>query len=129
MYQSSPPSTLSSIVFYATLFTPLFFFSSYGDHLALHSFPTRRSSDLRTERKGRYLARFCLPALEDRNAIRKHIPQINRDRKSTRLNSSHTVISYAVFCLKKKKNDNVNLEMVALQETRNRENVTQATLV
>src|SRR5260221_3308210 len=30
-----------------------------------------------------------------------HIPR--RDRKSTRLNSSHTVISYAVFCLKKKK--------------------------
>src|SRR5438034_5260927 len=28
----------------------------------------------------------------------------HRDRKSTRLNSSHTVISYAVFCLKKKKN-------------------------
>src|SRR5262252_9917374 len=27
------------------------------------------------------------------------------DRKSTRLNSSHTVISYAVFCLKKKRND------------------------
>src|SRR5438132_8053703 len=30
-------------------------------------------------------------------------PQEVRDRKSTRLNSSHTVISYAVFCLKKKK--------------------------
>src|SRR5688500_19195604 len=28
------------------------------------------------------------------------------DRKSTRLNSSHLVISYAVFCLKKKKNTN-----------------------
>src|SRR5438132_170751 len=28
------------------------------------------------------------------------------DRKSTRLNSSHTVISYAVFCLKKKKHPN-----------------------
>src|SRR2546426_6973378 len=28
-----------------------------------------------------------------------------RDRKSTRLNSSHLVISYAVFCLKKKKSD------------------------
>src|SRR5438034_7224607 len=28
---------------------------------------------------------------------------MNIDRKSTRLNSSHTVISYAVFCLKKKK--------------------------
>src|SRR5947207_5588708 len=32
------------------------------------------------------------------------IPRSTRsDRKSTRLNSSHTVISYAVFCLKKKK--------------------------
>src|SRR2546426_10038850 len=30
----------------------------------------------------------------------------NEDRKSTRLNSSHLVISYAVFCLKKKKNTN-----------------------
>src|SRR5436190_10540648 len=29
-------------------------------------------------------------------------PKSSRDRKSTRLNSSHTVISYAVFCLKKK---------------------------
>src|SRR5256885_10994959 len=28
-----------------------------------------------------------------------------KDRKSTRLNSSHLVISYAVFCLKKKKNE------------------------
>src|SRR5690625_4732630 len=30
------------------------------------------------------------------------------DRKSTRLNSSHVAISYAVFCLKKKKKDNIN---------------------
>src|SRR3712207_7545908 len=30
----------------------------------------------------------------------------HRDRKSTRLNSSHANISYAVFCLKKKKNNN-----------------------
>src|SRR5256885_11717091 len=32
-----------------------------------------------------------------------------RDRKSTRLNSSHLVISYAVFCLKKKKQSHVTL--------------------
>src|SRR5260221_5325191 len=32
-------------------------------------------------------------------------PRTQQDRKSTRLNSSHTVISYAVFCLKKKKID------------------------
>src|SRR5688572_31212563 len=31
------------------------------------------------------------------------IPDQNADRKSTRLNSSHSQISYAVFCLKKKK--------------------------
>src|SRR5258707_2541970 len=31
-------------------------------------------------------------------------PPHHRDRKSTRLNSSHANISYAVFCLKKKKN-------------------------
>src|SRR5258708_14233412 len=30
--------------------------------------------------------------------------RVARDRKSTRLNSSHQIISYAVFCLKKKKN-------------------------
>src|SRR2546426_619461 len=33
-----------------------------------------------------------------------------RDRKSTRLNSSHLVISYAVFCLKKKKNQYVHIK-------------------
>src|SRR2546426_7516253 len=33
------------------------------------------------------------------------------DRKSTRLNSSHLVISYAVFCLKKKKKQNVKREV------------------
>src|SRR5260221_2937789 len=36
-------------------------------------------------------------------AERLEDPQGRGDRKSTRLNSSHTVISYAVFCLKKKK--------------------------
>src|SRR5256885_12233364 len=35
------------------------------------------------------------------------------DRKSTRLNSSHLVISYAVFCLKKKKNDFINHMLTA----------------
>src|SRR5574341_1816585 len=34
-----------------------------------------------------------------------HIANSNADRKSTRLNSSHQLISYAVFCLKKKKKD------------------------
>src|SRR3989454_4668902 len=36
---------------------------------------------------------------------------VKRDRKSTRLNSSHLVISYAVFCLKKKKKKNTKLNI------------------
>src|SRR5438034_2630808 len=40
-----------------------------------------------------------------------------RDRKSTRLNSSHTVISYAVFCLKKKKKKK-NIRNILLKERR-----------
>src|SRR5215204_6922012 len=42
------------------------------------------------------------PASPARAPVHRRWPP--RDRKSTRLNSSHTVISYAVFCLKKKKN-------------------------
>src|SRR5256885_5540930 len=34
--------------------------------------------------------------------LRDDVPGLQSDRKSTRLNSSHLVISYAVFCLKKK---------------------------
>src|SRR5258708_24002316 len=36
------------------------------------------------------------------------------DRKSTRLNSSHQIISYAVFCLKKKKKDTVTIHVSTL---------------
>src|SRR3712207_8451732 len=36
---------------------------------------------------------------------RQAVDQLRRDRKSTRLNSSHANISYAVFCLKKKKKE------------------------
>src|SRR5256885_2240121 len=44
---------------------------------------------------------FQLPALTHRGHILEQLRSL--DRKSTRLNSSHLVISYAVFCLKKKK--------------------------
>src|ERR1039457_5936579 len=42
---------------------------------------------------------------------------IKIDRKSTRLNSSHLVISYAVFCLKKKKNKKCHHEPTVLPDT------------
>src|SRR3712207_8020783 len=48
-----------------------------------------------------------VPALEPltrcRDELDQHLTGIDQDRKSTRLNSSHANISYAVFCLKKKK--------------------------
>src|SRR5690348_17559121 len=43
---------------------------------------------------------------------------VQRDRKSTRLNSSHPSISYAVFCLKKKKKKNKKQKQKGKQETR-----------
>src|SRR5699024_12173923 len=44
----------------------------------------------------------CLSALSHQSVSRD---RFQTDRKSTRLNSSHVSISYAVFCLKKKKKD------------------------
>src|SRR5256885_8483202 len=46
----------------------------------------------------------CQMALALGRMTRSTSVSIEADRKSTRLNSSHLVISYAVFCLKKKKN-------------------------
>src|SRR5947207_4747934 len=100
----------------------LLFLYCFVAHRSLHLFPTRRSSDLAVPP--------ALPPLEGytfegfRNAdgsvgtknilgistsvqcvagtMEYAVKRIRADRKSTRLNSSHTVISYAVFCLKKK---------------------------
>src|SRR5947209_15581721 len=72
-------------------------FSSPPHPSDLHPFPTRRSSDLSLG----YTAHLWRHARERAaDVIRRALPRI--DRKSTRLNSSHANISYAVFCLKKK---------------------------
>src|SRR5438034_11836992 len=83
----------------------LYFYAAIRD---LHSFPTRRSSDLpcpsrleRWQSCGRRL--HLLPRVITGADQRPGFDMPEADRKSTRLNSSHTVISYAVFCLKKKK--------------------------
>src|SRR5438132_7409027 len=51
-------------------------------------------------------------AVPGRQSSRWRVAVDATDRKSTRLNSSHTVISYAVFCLKKKKKHNVNTAVI-----------------
>src|SRR5260221_5457338 len=54
--------------------------------------------------------------LGDTGAMTGHAPQATvEDRKSTRLNSSHTVISYAVFCLKKKKTHKITTRSVTFR--------------
>src|SRR5256885_11980096 len=55
-------------------------------------------------RSGRHPSRHLLAGSDDRNERDSSTAmRTSADRKSTRLNSSHLVISYAVFCLKKKK--------------------------
>src|SRR2546426_6113479 len=58
--------------------------------------------------------------------LRKLSPH-GRDRKSTRLNSSHLVISYAVFCLKKKKKKKKKNNLNKINSKRNSEGKTNST--
>src|SRR5688500_20148975 len=89
-----------------------------GAHRAPHSFPTRRSSDLLTNLASDAAVRLKARVMEERlwlhGLLHYHAPSGRhagpharayhaQDRKSTRLNSSHLVISYAVVCLEKKK--------------------------
>src|SRR6266436_4491142 len=55
-----------------------------------------------------------LAASPEHQAPRRRTP-LHRDRKSTRLNSSHGYISYAVFCLKKKKLHEAQILVCAIQ--------------
>src|SRR5207248_7826935 len=100
-----------------------------ADHRDLLSFPTRRSSDLEPETQKHYLRlihsearrltdlidefldlqrieqgsfQLALEPFELSELLREETELFSgqRDRKSTRLNSSHRTISYAVFCLK-----------------------------
>src|SRR5207248_10059504 len=94
------------------------------DRPVRHSFPTRRSSDLAVRKEGvpftfagraREVNLEVIPFRSGPARERYFIvlfttapepePVPKGDRKSTRLNSSHRTTSYAVFCLKKKKDD------------------------
>src|SRR5437879_11085714 len=72
--------------------------------------PTRRSSDLSLRRHWLCQLPLLLPQpLQGEGVVLGKI-----DRKSTRLNSSHRCISYAVFCLKKKKGDRTLADFFAI---------------
>src|SRR5699024_12788370 len=95
----------------------------YCAHSKLNAFPTRRSSDLEGEGEETNVSYYQTPEMDfdlggktikvvswwdmemqpDNPDNIKKIENLEAlDRKSTRLNSSHVSISYAVFCLKKK---------------------------
>src|SRR5437868_15353957 len=76
-----------------------------GNHRDLPSFPTRRSSDLARSAGCGARGQGTSATLPEKPLLRFYggiARTATRDRKSTRLNSSHVSISYAVFCLKKK---------------------------
>src|SRR5207253_8840554 len=62
----------------------------------------RSSQPLGIATGGRHHIYICVPG---NGRCVSDLRTVRRDRKSTRLNSSHVAISYAVFCLKKKKNN------------------------
>src|SRR2546430_3074557 len=66
--------------------------------------PSRRAEEpaARARPPGAWVLVWSLPRVRNDAGLHRDDPDARRDRKSTRLNSSHSQISYAVFCLKKK---------------------------
>src|SRR5258708_38299040 len=105
------------MIFYTTHAAAILFFFFFNDtatteiytlslHDALPIFADPTFSALILRSKVAIALRPCFVVKSD--AISSGWPlRPLSDRKSTRLNSSHQIISYAVFCLKKKKNKNI----------------------
>src|SRR5438874_10176159 len=92
-----PPPPRSTLFPYTTLFR------SYHDERGVGEYPAYAGRvDARGSGPGSTFWRRPLPPLP----VLPHRSDGCLDRKSTRLNSSHVEISYAVFCLKKKKKQN-----------------------
>src|SRR5260221_3534612 len=94
-------SPLSSFFFFNDTATTEIYTLSLHDALPISNVP--RTSGPSHSKRPRPIA--LLPG----SVCEKYRDRPRPDRKSTRLNSSHTVISYAVFCLKKKNNSSVTI--------------------
>src|SRR5437773_4118809 len=95
MYQRRPHLLQPPYFFFPAPATSDIYTLSLHDALPISRSPRLQSSRRSPRRNGR--ATTPAPRVQDR---------ARSDRKSTRLNSSHITISYAVFCLKKKTKDN-----------------------
>src|SRR5689334_24767900 len=86
--------------------------------LSLHdALPISGESATRVSRSSRSAA-SSQALTSAREALREDVKACELDRKSTRLNSSHSSISYAVFCLKKKKKKKKNYTCNVILMTR-----------
>src|SRR5947207_9577881 len=94
-----PPPPTSTLFPYTTLFR------SPGGGVGLRARAPPRSGAAGGETSLEYPPRYLRATGRFESARSRFLPLVESDRKSTRLNSSHTVISYAVFCLKKKKHN------------------------
>ena len=111
MIRRPPRSTLFP---YTTLFRSISWSRQLAKHTAIAIQQTFAYEEAQEELKRRQEAEAELAALNQdlEDKVRERTVELQEqqqfmqtDRKSTRLNSSHWPISYAVFCLKKKKNN------------------------
>src|SRR5207249_10539391 len=100
LLRQPPQSTLFP---YTTLFRSSNSLRLCGGNSLLHHFPVCRRARTGPPGSHRNVERWSSPRSDGQPAGRTTVPHTCEiDRKSTRLNSSHVSISYAVFCLKKK---------------------------
>src|SRR5256885_11583574 len=95
----------------STLFPYTTLFRSHCPRPVLHALPATPGEAAPLPWQLLFPTFFCPAsrALSSPGSLRKSCLFYKADRKSTRLNSSHLVISYAVFCLKKKQSSSTQL--------------------
>src|SRR5690606_41708983 len=105
LFHSTPPSTTSPLSLHDAL--PIFGLDAdavRAEHVAAEQRPDDADEERQPGEVADERVRLVRLAVEELPALGNLVVDLeDRDRKSTRLNSSHVKISYAVFCLKKKK--------------------------
>src|SRR2546430_11156026 len=89
-----------------------FFFFFFNDTATTEIYTLSLHDALPILKQGDHLVASIPLALSDAELL-----EFQEDRKSTRLNSSHSQISYAVFCLKKKKKNTLNINVIEIHHS------------
>src|SRR5207249_10387632 len=111
-WQSLPPVLASVTLWYTPSCSVIVFFFTDPAPTEIYTLSLHDALPICSLSPGS-LSRTPPPGAGARRPTRCSAPH-RSDRKSTRLNSSHVSISYAVFCLKKKNGDDVGLDFLRL---------------